>query len=89
MKAVARRSAAQTIAKIAVARRSAVQTSVVNAVAQNSVHPDAPSRAVRVKLHPAVAQCPVRLRLPTLVVVGKQTLRPNRDLLLLAIPGYP
>ena len=71
MKAVARRSAAQTIAKIAVARRSAVQTSVVNAVAQNSVHLTVPSRAALNKLQRVVAQCPVRLRLPTLVVAGK------------------
>jgi len=78
-----------SIAKIAVARRSAVQTSVVNAVAQRSAHLTVPSRAVPEKLHLAVAQCPVRLRLLILVVAQKQAPRPNRDLLAHTIPGYP
>ncbi len=83
MKAAARRSAVQTSAK-----NAAVQTSVINAVAQRSVRLTIPSRAVLKELQRAVAQCPVLLRLPTLVVAQKQALRPNRDLLLRAITGY-
>ncbi|MFZ2148632.1 MAG: hypothetical protein WAV28_15565 [Sedimentisphaerales bacterium] len=66
-----------------------VRSTAPSRAAQERFRRIAPNRAVSERLRRIVAQCPVRLRLPTPLVARKQAPQPNRDLLLNTIPGYP